>query len=409
MLSSWRRSNKPGPDSHGAPASDKFLWLPQASKAKIGLVWMGRPRRKGPAICLASVFLDGDEGSGSVQQNNSNTTRRLARLAEVAKEFFLYATVRLIVAVIQTLPLDMGNSICQGLAHLLAGPLRIRAKITDGNLRRVFPAADEASRWQLSLAMWHHLLLMVCEVAWAQRRLHLCNWSQYVRFRNPQISLRRLLDTRPVVTVTGHFGNFEIGGYTLGLMGIQSTTIARRLDNRFLHHWVARFRGAKGQHMVDKEGCAPLVQRHLENGGALSILADQHAGTKGCWVEFMGVPASCHKALALFSLSSGAPMMAGYTLRIDGQPMRFESACTAVADPKHDEEGACESVTTLTNWYNAHLTQAVARAVDQYWWLHRRWREPPPRVAQRFATASNQDAAGGELATAGRVDDNASS
>lgn len=312
---------------------------------------------------------------------------------DLVKEFAAYALVRLIVAVIQTLPLDMGNSVCQATARLLTGPLSVRRKVVQGNLQRVFPDATDQERQQLTLAMWHHLLLMGCEVAWAQRRLHLSNWGQYVGFRNSRTTLRGLLSTRPVITVTGHYGNFEIGGYTMGLMGISSTTIARRLDNRFLHDWVTRFRGAKGQHMVDKEGCAPLVQQHLDNGGTLSLLADQHAGEKGCWVNFMGVPASCHKALALFSLGSGAPMMAGYTRRIDGRPMQFESSCTGVADPLHDDSGICESVATLTQWYNRELAGAVALSVEQYWWLHRRWRTPPERVAKRFANPATKQAA----------------
>ena len=45
----------------------------------------------------------------------------------------------------------------------------------------------------------------------------------------------------------------------------------------------------------------------LQMGGILSLLADQYAGEKGCWVEFMGRPASCHKAVALFTITSGAP------------------------------------------------------------------------------------------------------
>ena len=303
---------------------------------------------------------------------------------DIAKDFAAYALIRIIVAVIQTLPLDMGDAVCRTGARLLAGPLNVRRRIIDENIKRVFPDATDRQRKHLSYAMWHHLLLMGCEVAWAQRRLHLANWKHHVRFVNGKDSLRRLLGTRPVITVTGHYGNFEIGGYVMGLMGIPSTTIARRLDNRFVHDWVARFRGAKGQHMVDKEGCAPVVQAHLEKGGTLSLLADQHAGEKGCWVNFMGVPASCHKALALFSLGSGAPMLAGYTRRINGQPMQFESACTGVADPQDDGEGVCESVTSLTNWYNDQLAAAVALSVEQYWWLHRRWRKPPERVAKRL-------------------------
>ncbi len=314
--------------------------------------------------------------------------RRLNATAALAVDFVAYSIVRTLVAVIQTLPYDMGDSVCRCIAWLAAGPLKIRHQATEANLKRVFPDSDEQSRQHLSYAMWHHLLLMVCEIAWAQRRLHLSNWSQHVTIRDNRKMLRYMLADRPLVMVTGHFGNFEIGGYLSGLMGFRSLTIARRLDNRFLHRWVERFRGAKGQYMVDKDGCAPEVDRHLQQGGILSLLADQHAGPKGCWVKFMGVPASCHKALALFSLSTKAPMMAGSTRRIDGQPMQFELSCGAVADPENDVEGVCESVTTLTEWYNRQLAVAVGQSLEQYWWLHRRWREPPERVAKRLSRAA---------------------
>jgi KDO2-lipid IV(A) lauroyltransferase len=226
---------------------------------------------------------------------------------------------------------------------------------------------------------------MVFEIAWAQRRLHLTNWSEYVRFHGNIEMLDYLLSDRPTVLVTGHFGNFEIGGYVIGLMGFDTMSIARRLDNEFFHDWVQRFREAHGQYMVDKIGCAPIVDKHLQSGGTLSLLADQHAGDRGCWVNFMGVPASCHKALALFTMISDAPMLVGYTRRLNDQPMQFESGVVAVADPRVDPTGVCQSVDSLTQWYNEHLAAIVSQSVEQYWWLHRRWRTPPPKIAQRLA------------------------
>ncbi|MEL6107008.1 MAG: lysophospholipid acyltransferase family protein [Planctomycetota bacterium] len=312
----------------------------------------------------------------------------LASLRSILGEFAAYLVVRVFVAVVQTMPLDMGDTCCRWFARLVTRHLRIRHRITDENLSRVFPDSTVEDRQRIEEAMWHSLMLMVCEIAWAQRRLHLTNWNQFVRFRNNQACLRYLLSQDATVSVTGHFGNFEIGGYILGLMGCESTTIARRLDNRFLHRWVERFRSAKGQRLIDKEGCAAEVDRHLDDGGALAILADQHGGPKGCWTNFLGVPASCHKALALFSLGSGAPMLVGYSRRVDGKPMQFETGVIDIANPRDDRDSVCESVNSLTRWYNRQLAKAVGESIEQYWWLHRRWREPPPKVAKRLARAA---------------------
>lgn len=318
---------------------------------------------------------------------NSARIPTFAAARSLAIDFAAYAVVRLLVAVIQTLPLDMGDSVCRGVAWLASGPLRIRRKETQNNLQQIFPDATEEQREHLSLAMWHSLLLMVCEIAWAQRRLHRNNWHQHLSFRSNRHFMSYLLDDRPTIIVTGHLGNFEVGGYVAGLMGFSTLTIARRLDNVFLHRWVERFRGAKGQHMVDKEGCANDVDNHLQGGGILSLLADQHAGPKGCWVDFLGVPASCHKALALFSLSADAPMLVGSTARVNRQPMQFEFSCSGAADPINDPDGHCASVTTLTTWYNQQLETAIRSSPEQYWWLHRRWRTPPEKVAKRLEKA----------------------
>ena len=333
------------------------------------------------------------EATVTADQPQTDYLKRIQRLCSLGFDLLTYVLVRILVSFIQTLPADMGDKLCHRLAWITTVLLKIRHDITEQNLKQVFPNATEADRRRLAYAMWHHLLLMVCEIAWAQRRLHLTNWTKHIVFHENRRTLRHLLSRRPKVTATGHFGNFEIGGYLTGLMGFNTLTIARKLDNRFVHHWVERFRGAKGQHMVDKDGCGPMVDAHLKRGGTLTLLADQHAGPKGCWVSFLGVPASCHKALALFSLSAGATMMIGSTTRIQGRPMQFKMACTGIADPDDDPEGNCESITTLTHWYNDQLSAAINESVEQYWWLHRRWRTPPPRVAARLAKAEQVKAA----------------
>jgi Kdo2-lipid IVA lauroyltransferase/acyltransferase len=290
-----------------------------------------------------------------------------------------YLVVRLLIAVIQTLPLDMADAFCRALARVLSLPGGIRRRTFDQNAQLIFPHSTPRQRQALCRAMWHHLMLMVCEIAWAPRRLHLSNWTRVLSIGNNRLLLKHLLSERPAVIVTGHFGNFEVGGYLIGLMGFPTVSIARRLDNEPLHRYVEQFRSTHGQFLVDKDGCAPLIDRHLSRGGTLSLLADQHAGERGCWSTFMGADASCHKALALFTLTSGAPLLVAATRRA-GRPMYFKTHCFAVADPQDDPDGICSGVRGLTQWYNDRLAEAIAPAAEQYWWVHRRWRPKPLRL-----------------------------
>lgn len=301
-------------------------------------------------------------------------------------DFGVYVAVRFFISIVQVLPLDMADSGCRLVAKLFTHVIVVRRKTFAGNMQLIFPDSSPAERTALCEAMWHHLLLMICEIAWAPRRLHLCNWHQHFRLRDNRLMLQYLLSERPTILVTGHYGNFEVGGYGIGLMGFPTVTIARRLDNEYLHEFLEDFRSTHGQFMVEKEGCAPLIDRHLAASGTLSLLADQHAGSKGCWVDFLGAEASCHKALALFSLTSDAPMIVGYTRRL-GKPMQFESGCVAIADPQNDHEGVCAGVRQLTQWYSERLGDAIAPAMEQYWWIHRRWRTKPSK-ANKVARAA---------------------
>jgi len=291
-----------------------------------------------------------------------------------AADWLVYASVRILICVVQALPLDLCHTIAKGLAVVAADVVRVRHGVVDENLRHAFPEWNGAYRRRFIRRMWEHLFLMVVEVAQARRKIHQASFHQYVTFRNKPLLVKYLLDPRPTVLVTGHYGNFEVAGYVLGLFGFPTFTIARRLDNPYLDRFLNEFRSSTGQYLLPKQGCAPQVQRVLDAGGTLSLLGDQYAGNKGCWVEFLGRPASCHKAVALFTLSSGAPQLVCYLRRRGNTPMQFEIGLVGVADPASWD---CElaGVKPLTQWYSERLEKMILGAPEQYWWVHRRWKD----------------------------------
>ncbi|MFN6130291.1 MAG: lysophospholipid acyltransferase family protein [Planctomycetota bacterium] len=301
-------------------------------------------------------------------------------------DWMAYLALRLVVLGITVISIERCDRFCRILAGVLTTWIKLRRGLVTENLRRVFPlwSADQILVTQRS--MWHHLLLMACEIAHAPRRIHRENWHEHFRISDRATILRVVLDARPKQLVSGHFGNFELAGFLTGLFGIETTTIARPLDNGFIHEYVNRFRSLGGQHLLPKTGSARQIEDLLQAGGALGLLGDQHGGARGCWVDFLGHPASCHKALALFTLSSGAPMMVCSNTRAEA-PLTFDLRVLGIADPATPDCPA--SVPALTRWYNGRLEEAIRRNPEQYWWVHRRWRgEPPKRVKSSSAAAA---------------------
>ena len=179
----------------------------------------------------------------------------------------------------------------------------------------------------------------------------------------------------------------------MGLFGFPTYAIARRLDNPYLDRYVNQFRSTHGQFILPKEGSAAQVDAVLRCGGVIALLGDQHAGPKGCWVDFLGRPASCHKAVALFTLVSGAPLVVAYGRRIGG-PLQFELGTGGIADPQIPSEDL-SGVKPLTQWYNRVLERIILASPEQYWWVHRRWKGSQRRkrtAAARRVSASPADA-----------------
>ena len=292
---------------------------------------------------------------------------------ERGRQLATYLVVRVFICIVQTLPMETCQRLAGLLATLCCDIVGIRRRVVEDNLRHAMPRLSIEQRRELARRMWRHLFLLVAEVAHAPRKIHETNWRQFVRLDRSDMLVRALLDDRPLLLVSGHFGNFELAGFILGILGFPTYTVARTLDNPYLDAFVNRFRGATGQHIVPKNGGYEQILSVLRQGGTMSFLADQYAGSKGCWVNFFGRPASAHKAIALFALDNNAPLVVGYARRLD-KPLQYELSVQDMADPQclpADQRGIHE----LTQRYTAGLEAIISRHPDQYWWLHDRWKD----------------------------------
>lgn len=305
------------------------------------------------------------------------TFRRLRHLAE-------YLIVRVAISLIQAVRIETCAVAARWLAWLASDVLHIRGAVVDRNLQIAFPGWSEARRRQVAREMWEHLLLMVCEIAHIQRKIHETNWRKFVEVENKRAWILAVSGPGPKVCVTGHFGNFEVLGHVSNFWGFRTFTVARTLDNPYLDRLVQRFRESMGQKILPKADSAAQADEVLATGGILALLGDQHAGRKGCRVEFLGQEASCHKALALFSLLHRAPLLVATCSRA-GRPLRFVMRMDGLLDAQAIATQAT-TIEEVTQWYNDVLAKRIRAEPQQYWWLHDRWKE---RRRQGRGTASS--------------------
>ena len=290
-----------------------------------------------------------------------------------------YAAVRVAICVIQSLPRSRCETWARALSGLLANRVKIRRSVVRDNLRQAFPEWTPEQAREAARGMWEHLFLMVIEIAHSRRVIRKTTWRRHLRIHGMERMVRALWADRPKVVLSGHFGNFEMSAFVFGLFGFRIHSVARELDNPLLDRFVTGFRESRGQVILPKKGSAPDVAVVLEQNGVIGLLGDQAAGPRGCWVDFFGRPASVHKAIGVFALSSAAPVLVCSATRRGNRLFDYDLRLEGLADPA---SGGPESadLRAISQWYTALLERAIRRAPEQYWWVHRRWRGQPAQA-----------------------------
>jgi len=293
-------------------------------------------------------------------------------------DYFVYLMVRVLFCIVQSLSLAAGRAFANGMAALFTQVVPIRRELLHENLQIAFPELNAAERNLIIRTMWEHLFLMGIEVALARRRIRDFNWTDHIQLVNAEPLLSLLHQDRPVIIVTGHFGNFEIGGFSLGVLTYPSHTVARTLDNPYLNQFIKDFRESTGQYLIGKKGGSPEIVSVLEQNGLMAFLVDQAAGRKDCKVNFFGKTASTFKAIAVLSLQFNAPIVVCYPLRQKDesgqfQLLGFDMHITEVLDPLNLPPDI-QNVKDITQWFTHVLESGIRQSPDQYWWIHRRWK-----------------------------------
>ena len=294
-------------------------------------------------------------------------------------DWLVYVAVRLTVCVVQAMP----DGVARGFADVLAAVAyrvdKRHRKVATENLTFAFPEKTPAEIQQLVKECYRHFATLVVEIAVLPKKLRVENWRRYASLVGGDKILTALLEDRPVLIVTAHFGNWEMAGYVLGLIGIRSHAIARTLDNPHLERFFRQFRQRTGQIILDKNTDYERIVSTLQAGGKVATLGDQDAGGKGVFVDFFHRPASSHKAVALLAMQYDALMLVVGVPRVrGGEHWHYEITCEDVIDPReYATQG--HAVKLMTQRYHDSLAAMIRRHPEQYFWLHRRWKSQPKK------------------------------
>lgn len=181
---------------------------------------------------------------------------------------------------------------------------------------------------------------------------------------------------RPIIVISGHFGNYDVVRSALIRHGYHVGGLYRRMDNPLFHDFYVDRISAIGTPLFQRgrQGLGQMV-RHLKSGGTLAALIDVRAGN-GAPLTYFGKRAWTALSMAELALKYDALVVPCYAVR---QPdgLTFK---TSVEEPIPHTDPE-----TMTQALNDSLEAQVRENMEQWFWIHRRWKDVPNAVVQEEA------------------------
>jgi KDO2-lipid IV(A) lauroyltransferase len=283
-------------------------------------------------------------------------------------EFIVFSLLGLL---LRLLPLRLVQFVGRRLGNLGYLFARRRRVIALDNLIHAFPEKSGEAIRKIARGAFQNFTVAMCELLWFPRftpqRLRKC-----VRLVNVDYLSEVVARNKGVILMSGHFGNWELLGLSIGhFLGSPLTIIVKNQRNPLVNGVVNRYRCQWGNSVVPMELSVREALKKLTAGGVVAILADQSGPREGLFVPFFNRPAATHQGPAVFSLRVGAPIVFVFAIRQSNGSYRVISEEVSQNGlDGYSEENAAE----LTRRHVAVLEKYVRMYPEQWLWMHRRWK-----------------------------------
>ena len=279
---------------------------------------------------------------------------------------------RLFQGMLRLIPRRVHLALIRGAARLAARLDRKRTHIARVNLDLAFgDALSETEKKRIILRTYENLQVLGLETLLnqgASREEILAK----VSFENPGILEAALQSGRPVILMTAHYGNWELGTLAIAARFTPIHIVGRPLDWRWADRILTATREQFGVKLIPKKRAMKPMISALKQRIPVGLVVDQNTAAKdGILIDFFGKAARHTPAAALLARKLDALVIPVFSRTEDYQhwtvtfhpPIPMQRSDDIDVDIRRHVQA------------QADVTEKVIRQKpDEWFWLHQRWK-----------------------------------
>lgn len=274
--------------------------------------------------------------------------------------------VYLLVGFLRMVPLVWARRSAEWVGAFLHRVLGIRRRVVRNNLKRSFPEMDPTERDRIEAATYRFFARIA--VDWVR-----CpDWLPDATIRQAGWRHIERWEDRGVIAVTGHLGFWELAaaflsrrmGPTRVYVDVQSNPYTQRL----ISSWRERYdvQGVSGPN-----GLRALTG-DLRRNHVVGLLADERPRGNCKYVPFFHHRVRTSRILPFLARKSGAVVVPALVVRGPTGNLRLNIYEPLRSSLSPVEEGDEKK---LLLQYNHWLEERIREYPEQYFWLHKRWKD----------------------------------
>ncbi|MEA3523766.1 MAG: lipid A biosynthesis lauroyl acyltransferase [Campylobacterota bacterium] len=235
----------------------------------------------------------------------------------------------------------------------------------------------EKKEEEISRYCYENLLLSMLQVM-ENRYLSKEEIADLVTIHNQHITDKALRSGRPIIFVSAHYGNWELGAAAVSSLITPTTAIYKKFTNPYFDRYLIESRSIQNMLMVEKKGAVRHLTKAIKNRRAIMLMIDQNTSKRdGISIDFFGKSARQSAAPAFLARKYNGIIIPILMVTKDDKDFTVMiSEPIEVAQSEDSQKDILEATQKQSN-----ILEAMIRKNPKLWfWCHRRWKTEHPEI-----------------------------